>query len=101
MMPFNMLVTVDGYWEYKFRNQSYDHVDTSAQELTKYEYCSLFGLLYGNCGYAPREQEEFETYLSIAGAVPSALAVLIHAVIGYRFSINRRSIVSLVISATF
>ncbi len=36
MMPWDILVTVDGYWEYKFRNQSVDYVDTSEQELTKY-----------------------------------------------------------------
>ncbi len=34
-MPWNILLTVDGYWEYKFRNQTVDYVDTSEQELTK------------------------------------------------------------------
>ena len=43
-----------------------------------------------------REQKEFETYLSIASSVPSALAVIAHAIIGYKFSIDKRAIISLV-----
>ena len=27
MLPWDMLVTVNGYWTYKFRNESYDDDD--------------------------------------------------------------------------
>ncbi len=39
MMPWDMLMTVNGYWEYKFRNESFDKFedDPNATEpaLTK------------------------------------------------------------------
>ncbi len=43
-----------------------------------------------------REQKEFESYLSIAGAVPSAVTVIAHAIVGHRFSAERKTTTSLV-----
>ncbi len=42
MMPWDILVTIDGYWDYKFRNQSLDDMEeeelnnSTDPELTKY-----------------------------------------------------------------
>ena len=37
MMPWDMMVTVNGYWNYKFRNTSLDDVEVNGTEpgLTK------------------------------------------------------------------
>ncbi len=40
MAPWNTLITIDGYWDYKFRDQSLDsagsgELDPDDQELTK------------------------------------------------------------------
>ena len=43
-----------------------------------------------------RWQKEFESYISIASSVPSAVTVVTHAFVGNRFSVNKRAIISIV-----
>lgn len=82
MMPWDMMVTVNGYWAYKFRNTSLDEIlvipmNASKPGLTK-------------------RQIEFESYISIASSIPSAITVILHAFVGNRFTIHWRALVSLV-----
>ncbi len=37
MMPWDILVTIDGYWDYKFRNQSLDRVDSTEMDSSDVE----------------------------------------------------------------
>ncbi|XP_059084389.1 equilibrative nucleoside transporter 3-like [Tigriopus californicus] len=88
MMPWDMMVTVNGYWTYKFRNTSLDEMfivtlNKSKPGLTK-------------------RQIEFESYISIASSIPSAITVILHAFVGNRFTIHWRALVSLIgMIATF
>ena len=43
-----------------------------------------------------KRQKEFESYISIASSVPSAIVVVTHAFIGSRFSTHNKSLFSLV-----
>ncbi len=82
MMPWDMLMTVNGYWEYKLRNASIDDLEDDDPNdpdppLT-------------------RRQKEFMSYLSVASSVPGSVVVISHAFLGNRLSINLRAVVSLV-----
>ena len=69
-LPWNMLITVSGYWDYKFRNVSLDNAtDDSANELTDL-------------------QLTFASYLAIASHVPNAVFLILHAIFGHY--INKR-----------
>lgn len=79
-----MMVTVNGYWHYKFRNITEEDIISQLPENNTYEP----GLT--------KRQKEFESYISIASSIPSATTVITHAFIGNRFSIHGRAIFSLV-----
>lgn len=82
LFPWNILITVTSYWNYKFRNVSLDNnediVDPSDEdELTELQ------LLY-------------TSYLAIASNVPNATFVILHALFGHHFNIKLRLYGSLV-----
>lgn len=79
MMPWDMMVTVNGYWYYKFRNTSLDGM--------------TFAPLNSSTPGLTRRQKEFESYISIASSVPSSITVIAHALFGNRFSIHGRAMV--------
>ena len=81
LFPWNVLITVTSYWNFKFRNVSLDNnediIDNDDDELTDLQ------LLYG-------------TYLSIAANIPNATFVILHALFGHHFNIKLRLYGSLV-----
>ncbi|TRY77281.1 hypothetical protein TCAL_10226 [Tigriopus californicus] len=68
LLPWNILITVNGYWDYKFRNLNATLEDTGPTQI----------------------QKEFTAYLSIAANVPNAIFVILHALIGHWFSMRLR-----------
>ena len=81
LFPWNVLITVTSYWNFKFRNVSLDNnediINNDDDELTDLQ------LLYG-------------TYLSIAANIPNATFVILHALFGHHFNIKLRLYGSLV-----
>ena len=70
LLPWNILITVNGFWDYKFRNVSLDTVnDTSADTDL---------------------QKLFASYVAIASNVPNATFIILHAIIGHKFSMKLR-----------
>lgn len=76
LLPWNILITVNGYWDYKFRDLNATGEDTGQTQI----------------------QKEFTAYLSIAANVPNALFVILHALIGHWFSMRLRILGSQVTS---
>eukprot|EP00095_Tigriopus_kingsejongensis_P002945 snap_masked-scaffold1679_size31325-processed-gene-0.0 protein:Tk02945 transcript:snap_masked-scaffold1679_size31325-processed-gene-0.0-mRNA-1 annotation:"equilibrative nucleoside transporter 3" len=68
LLPWNILITVNGYWDYKFRNTTQDEIGQDQTQV----------------------QKEFTAYLSIAANVPNAIFVIVHALIGHWFSMRLR-----------
>ena len=79
--PWNILITVTSYWNYKFRNVSTDNVsmehivdlqdDDNEETLTEL-------------------QKIYNSYLAIASMVPNATIMILHAFIGHKFGIKLR-----------
>ena len=82
LFPWNVLITVTSYWNYKFRNVTLDNNETIIDPADEDELTDL-QLLYG-------------TYLAIASNVPNATFVILHALFGHHFNIKLRLYGSLV-----
>ena len=82
LFPWNILITVTSYWDYKFRNVTLDNNETIIDPADEDELTDL-QLLYGS-------------YLAIAANVPNATFVILHALFGHHFNINFRLYGSLV-----
>ena len=76
LFPWNILITVQTYWNYKFRNVSLDNETVEEQNN---ETDALTDLQY-----------LYNTYLAIAANVPNATFVILHALFGHHFSIKLR-----------
>ena len=79
LLPWNFFISVNGYWKYKFRNVSHDHLeayDAGAANAT------AAGLA------APEKlshlQIEWNSYLSIASMIPNVTFLLLNAAFGHR-----------------
>ena len=72
LLPWNILITVEGFWNYKFRNVSLDGVE-DAEDLPDSDLQKLFG-----------------SYVAIASNVPNATFVVLHAMIGHRIPMKFR-----------
>ena len=72
LLPWNILITVEGFWNYKFRNVSLDG-SSGASNQTDTDLQKLFG-----------------SYVAIASNVPNATFIILHAIIGHRFSMKLR-----------
>ena len=77
LFPWNILITVTTYWNYKFRNVSLDNqtIETTVEDEDE----SLTEL-----------QKLYNSYLAIASNVPNASFVILHALFGHHFSIRLR-----------
>ena len=65
LFPWNMLITVTGYWNYKLRDVSADG---------------------GDSGKLSDLQVIYNAYLAIAANVPNAVFVILTAFLGHRFN---------------
>ena len=72
LLPWNILITVEGFWNYKFRNISLDNVE-EAEDLPDSDLQKLFG-----------------SYVAIASNVPNATFIVLHAIIGHRIPMKLR-----------
>ena len=77
--PWNILITVTSYWNYKLRNITNDNQSTFDIEVLQEEEEVLTDL-----------QKIYNSYLSIASMVPNAIVMIVHAFIGHNFSIKWR-----------
>ena len=82
LFPWNILITVTSYWNYKFRNVSIDNNEDIVDPSDEDELTDL-QLLY-------------TSYLAIASNVPNATFVILHALFGHHFNIKLRLYGSLV-----
>ena len=71
LLPWNILITVEGFWNYKFRNISLDGLNI--ENKTDTDLQTLFG-----------------SYVAIASNVPNATFIILHAMIGHKFSMKLR-----------
>lgn len=86
LLPWNILITVSGFWDYKFRNvtadsrQYYHHLynETSTSGVEPPALTEL--------------QKLFSSYVAIASNVPNATFVILHAIIGHKFRMRLRVI---------
>merc|ERR1719499_2603676 len=76
MMPWNMLINVNYFWDYKFRNTSMDDATVSNSSSAVPPPTKL--------------QKEFTSYLSIASNVPNAVFVILHALLGHLVGMRLR-----------
>ena len=73
LLPWNILITVTGFWDYKFRNISRDTRNETLEDEVKTDLQKLFA-----------------SYVAIASNVPNATFIILHAIIGHRFSMKIR-----------
>ena len=71
LFPWNMLITVTGYWNYKLRDVSADGGGDSAGKLSDLQVI-------------------YNAYLAIAANVPNAVFVILTAFLGHRFNTKVR-----------
>ena len=78
--PWNILINVTSYWNYKLRNVSADNQSLHRLILGEDEEGETLTEL----------QKIYNSYLSIASMVPNAIIMILHAFIGHKFSIRLR-----------
>ena len=71
LLPWNILITVSGFWDYKFRNISQDGLNMENSTTTDL-------------------QKLFASYVAIASNVPNATFIILHALIGHKFPMKLR-----------
>ena len=77
LLPWNILITVEGFWHYKFRNVSLDGVEEANETLPDTDL-----------------QKRFGSYVAMASNVPNATFIILHAIIGHRIPMKWRLYVS-------
>ena len=77
LLPWNILITVEGFWHYKFRNVSLDGVTEANETLPDSDL-----------------QKRFGSYIAMASNVPNATFIILHAIIGHRIPMKLRLYVS-------
>lgn len=95
LLPWNMFITVNGYWNWKFRtvDMGEDESDNSTirveEELLESEEPCV--------GFCPNElQSSWNGYLSVASMVPNVTFLILNGVVGHRFKTQPRLVISLV-----
>ena len=102
MMPWDMLATVNGYWQYKFRNVTIEEMREFVERQTNLRQNRTESVKFPPAVGLTKRQKEFESYIAIASSVPSFIVVVGHAFVGNRFSERGKSLISLIgISFTF
>ena len=83
LFPWNILITVTTYWNYKFRNVSLDNeINNTTDDGEEDALTDL--------------QKLYNSYLAIASNIPNATFVILHALFGHHFNIKLRLYGSLV-----
>merc|ERR1711963_1297478 len=85
LLPWNNLITVSGFWDYKFRNITQDGLNMENSTTTDL-------------------QKLFASYVAIASNVPNATFIILHALIGHKFPMKLRlygSQIGMVITLAF
>ena len=85
LLPWNILITVSGFWDYKFRNITQDGLNMENSTTTDL-------------------QKLFASYVAIASNVPNATFIILHALIGHKFPMKLRlygSQIGMVITLAF
>ena len=79
--PWNILITVTSYWNYKLRDVRNDNMS----------------LIYSGDDAADEDEETltelqkiYNSYLAIASMVPNAIVMILHAFLGHKFSMKLR-----------
>ena len=70
LFPWNILITVTTYWNYKFRNVSLDNDTTNTTDDGEEDALTDLQKLYNS-------------YLAIASNIPNATFVILHALFGH------------------
>ena len=92
MLPWNFLLSVTSFWNYKFRNVSIPG-DEPVPATSNLDYVNHTFTLYSSYGYdkpvipviKPTEMQlSFMSYVAIASNIPGALTTLIHSFYGQR-----------------
>lgn len=81
MIPWDVLVSVNGYWKHKLRNTSLD----DAGYLPLGENSTLTTL-----------QMEMQSYIGMTASLPSLIVMNFNAAIGTRFTVHKKALVGLV-----
>ena len=76
LLPWNFFISVNSFWDYKFRDVNETNPDPNNQTQTEL-------------------QKEFTSYLAIASNVPNAIFVILNAIFGQRFPLKFRLMASL------
>ena len=94
MLPWNFLLSVTSFWNYKFRNVSIPG-DNPVPATSNLDFVNHTFTLYSSYAYAngnpvipvikPTEMQlSFMSYVAIASNIPGALTTLIHSFYGQR-----------------
>ncbi len=86
LLPWNFFISVNSFWDYKFRNVSLENVTMTRVNANN------------NNSVSPQQtelQKEFTSYLAIASNVPNAVCVILNALFGQRFLLKFRIFISL------
>ncbi len=85
LLPWNFFISVNSFWDYKFRNVSLENA-------------TVIGANISSKSVPPRQtelQKEFTSYLAIASNVPNAVCVILNALFGQQFQLKFRIFISL------
>ena len=89
LLPWNFFISLNGFWDYKFRNVSGD----GANKVPAWDDPSTSWIIHIPTDSDQPEtelQQQFTSYLAIASNIPNALFVILNAVYGQKFSLNQR-----------
>ncbi|XP_059081784.1 equilibrative nucleoside transporter 3-like isoform X1 [Tigriopus californicus] len=86
MLPWNIMLSMPSFWDYKFRNVTLDALNSSISGQS-----DLFS-------DKPTEMQiTFPSYLSIASNVPGAITTIAHSLLGQRACVRKRIFWSLAV----
>jgi len=89
LFPWNMLITVTGYWNYKLRNVTDDHGDIYLTSGDANLTSTTTASVQDNPEVKLTElQVIYNSYLSIAANVPNAILVILTALFGHKFNMK-------------
>ena len=86
LLPWNILITVEGFWNYKFRNVTWDDLN-NATDLPQSDLQKLFG-----------------SYVAMASNIPNATFIVLHAILGHKIPMKWRlygSQIGMIVTLTF
>jgi hypothetical protein len=93
MLPWNFLLSVTSFWNYKFRNVSCPEDIPVPSDLNLVNHTSLFPISSNDSPVFPtlipvikptEMQLSFPSYVAIASNIPGAITTLLHSFYGQR-----------------